>query len=84
MGQADVFFAEHPVFTLEREAAQNRHRELIDLDGISYCGAYWGNGFHEDGVNSALEVTKVLTQTIDRTGEPCTAASTRAGSGIGV
>jgi predicted NAD/FAD-binding protein len=74
----------HPVFTLEREAAQNRHRELIDRDGISYCGAYWGNGFHEDGVNSALEVTKVLKQKIHQTGEPCTAASMRAGSGIGV
>jgi predicted NAD/FAD-binding protein len=50
----------HPVFGLSRLAAQQRHRELIDHDRISYCGAYWGNGFHEDGVNSALAVCKVL------------------------
>ena len=48
----------HPVFTLERAAAQSRHRELIRRDRISYCGAYWGNGFHEDGVQSALAVTR--------------------------
>ena len=52
----------HPVFSLSRAAAQHRHRELINLDGVSYCGAYWGNGFHEDGVSSALEVCRVLQQ----------------------
>ena len=50
----------HPVFSMSRLRAQNQHRELIDHDGISYCGAYWGNGFHEDGVNSALAVCDVL------------------------
>jgi predicted NAD/FAD-binding protein len=50
----------HPVFSLSRLAAQQRHRELIAHRGISYCGAYWGNGFHEDGVNSALAVCEVL------------------------
>ena len=73
----------HPLFTLERESAQNRHRDLIDLDGISYCGAYWGNGFHEDGVNSALAVTQVLNASDYQSGATCTAASTKAGSGIG-
>jgi uncharacterized protein len=52
----------HPVFSLSRVAAQRRQRELINLDGVSYCGAYWGNGFHEDGVNSALEVCRVLQE----------------------
>jgi len=51
---------QHPVFSLARSSAQRRHRELIDHHGISYCGAYWGNGFHEDGVNSALAVCSVL------------------------
>ncbi len=46
----------HPVFTTERRSAQLRHHELIRADNVSYCGAYWGNGFHEDGVNSALAV----------------------------
>lgn len=50
----------HPVFTTSRLAAQRRHEELIDHAGLSYCGAYWGNGFHEDGVNSGLAVAKVL------------------------
>lgn len=50
----------HPVFSTSRLVAQRRHRELIDHHGLSYCGAYWGNGFHEDGVNSALAVSKVL------------------------
>lgn len=50
----------HPVFSLSRVAAQQRHGELIDCDGLSYCGAYWGNGFHEDGVNSALAVCRML------------------------
>jgi predicted NAD/FAD-binding protein len=47
----------HPIFTVDRQAAQKRHRELIRQDRVSLCGAYWGNGFHEDGVCSALAVT---------------------------
>jgi predicted NAD/FAD-binding protein len=50
----------HPVFGLSRLSAQMRHHDLIDHDRVSYCGAYWGNGFHEDGVNSGLAVCKVL------------------------
>ena len=55
------FTYHHPVFSLSRMAAQRRHRELIDLDGLSFCGAYWGSGFHEDGVNSGLAVARVLS-----------------------
>lgn len=50
----------HPVFDARRAAMQRRHRELIDHHGLSYCGAYWGHGFHEDGVVSALAVAEVL------------------------
>jgi predicted NAD/FAD-binding protein len=50
----------HPVFDARRAAMQRRHRELIDHQGVSYCGAYWGHGFHEDGVRSALAVAEVL------------------------
>jgi predicted NAD/FAD-binding protein len=46
----------HPVLTPEAVRAQRRHGELIGHDGISYAGAYWGYGFHEDGVQSALRV----------------------------
>jgi predicted NAD/FAD-binding protein len=52
----------HPVFTLNRAAAQARHSELLNSNRTSFCGAYWGNGFHEDGVVSALAVVRSLTQ----------------------
>jgi len=44
----------HPVFTAAGVVAQARHPELIGHRRTSYCGAYWRNGFHEDGVVSAL------------------------------
>lgn len=50
------FHYSHPMFTMERDRAQTRHAELISHAGVSYCGAYWGNGFHEDGVHSAYRV----------------------------
>lgn len=50
----------HPIFTPRRAAAQARHRDLINVNRTSYCGAYWGNGFHEDGVVSALRVCESL------------------------
>ena len=46
----------HPVFTARRAEAQKRHAELTGVNRTSYCGAYWGYGFHEDGVRSALAV----------------------------
>lgn len=50
----------HPIFTVRRATAQARHPELIHVNRSSYCGAYWGNGFHEDGVVSALRVCETL------------------------
>ena len=50
----------HPIFTVQRAAAQARHGEVINANRTSYCGAYWGNGFHEDGVVSALRVCEAL------------------------
>ncbi|MGB2710881.1 MAG: FAD-dependent oxidoreductase [Conexibacter sp.] len=47
------FRYDHPVFTPAGVAAQRRWRELDGADRTSYCGAYWGWGFHEDGVASA-------------------------------
>jgi uncharacterized protein len=49
------FRYDHPVFTAAGVAAQRRWQELdATADRTSYCGAYWGWGFHEDGVVSAL------------------------------
>ncbi len=52
------FTYHHPIFTLERDAAQARHEELIGTNRTSFCGAYWGYGFHEDGVRSAARVAE--------------------------
>ncbi len=51
---------EHPVFTPGRGAAQERHAELVGVNRTSFCGAYWGYGFHEDGVRSGLAVAETL------------------------
>jgi predicted NAD/FAD-binding protein len=48
----------HPVFTTQRAAIQQRHFEVIRRRRTSFCGAYWRNGFHEDGVVSALAVCR--------------------------
>jgi predicted NAD/FAD-binding protein len=48
---------DHPVFSLPTFAAQQRQAAL-NCDRTYYCGAYWRNGFHEDGVVSALEAVR--------------------------
>ena len=48
---------DHPVYTKEGVAAQARHAEISGPEHRThYCGAYWGWGFHEDGVKGALRV----------------------------
>ena len=46
----------HPQFSLAGIRAQARQAELHGAQHTYYCGAYWGNGFHEDGVASGLRV----------------------------
>jgi predicted NAD/FAD-binding protein len=45
---------EHPVYSRDAVAAQRRQAE-VNRDRTFFCGAYWRNGFHEDGVVSALD-----------------------------
>lgn len=52
----DVYDYAHPVLDVEAVGAQDRHDEVSGHRHTSYCGAYWGAGFHEDGVRSALAV----------------------------
>lgn len=54
----------HPRFGPGLLAAQTRHPELIRRRGVSYCGAYWGYGFHEDGLRSALAVCDAFGETL--------------------
>ncbi len=46
----------HPVYTTAGFAAQKRFDEISGQNRTHFCGAYWGYGFHEDGVKSALAV----------------------------
>ena len=48
---------DHPIYSREAVAAQQRQRDLNN-DRTFFCGAYWRNGFHEDGVVSALRAVE--------------------------
>ena len=48
----------HPVYTGEGIAAQRRFDEINARSRTHFCGAYWGWGFHEDGVASAVRVAE--------------------------
>jgi predicted NAD/FAD-binding protein len=51
---------DHPVFDAGAIAAQSRKDEIQGRNGVWFAGAYWGHGFHEDGVQSALDVCERL------------------------
>jgi len=53
------FTYDHPQYSLAGIAAHARADELLGAHHSYFCGAYWGNGFHEDGVVSALRVAAV-------------------------
>ena len=53
---------DHPIFDLGTIDAQARHREICTGNRTSYCGAYWRNGFHEDGVHSALAALRYFEE----------------------
>ena len=44
----------HPMFTEKAVSAQQHQRTINGAHRTYYCGAYWRNGFHEDGVVSAM------------------------------
>jgi predicted NAD/FAD-binding protein len=50
----------HPRYTREAVAAQRRWDRISGAHRAHFCGAYWGYGFHEDGLNSALRVAERL------------------------
>jgi len=50
----------HPVFNSAAIEAQARWNEIAGANNTWYCGAYWANGFHEDGVVSALRVVESI------------------------
>jgi predicted NAD/FAD-binding protein len=50
----------HPEFTVAGIAAQQRWSDINGVNRTWFCGAYWRNGFHEDGVVSGLRVAHAL------------------------
>jgi uncharacterized protein len=51
---------EHPVYSHQTVQAQRRRAEIQGQHRSYFCGAYWGFGFHEDGLRSAVEVAAEL------------------------
>jgi predicted NAD/FAD-binding protein len=50
----------HPVYTSAGIRAQARHAEIDGRNRTSFCGAWWGSGFHEDGAASGVRVAERL------------------------
>lgn len=63
------FTYSHPVFNLELIDAQTKRLQICGLNNTHFCGAYWHNGFHEDGVKSALEVCQRFGIDLDTRGD---------------
>ena len=57
---------QHPLFTCAAVAAQARLPEINGVNGSYFCGAYWGYGFHEDGVASAATALACFAQEVPR------------------
>lgn len=53
-----TFNYSHPIFNQNSLAAQQRRLEICGKNNTHFAGAYWHNGFHEDGVRSAVEVAQ--------------------------
>ncbi|MDV6331344.1 NAD(P)/FAD-dependent oxidoreductase [Asticcacaulis sp. 201] len=52
---------EHPLFDVAAIAAQDRLGDLQGQNRAWFCGAYFGSGFHEDGLQSGLAVAEGIT-----------------------
>lgn len=55
----------HPQYSLAGTQAQARWEELLGANHSYFCGAYWANGFHEDGVVSALRVAREFGEALE-------------------
>ena len=54
----------HPKFSKESVSAQLKNKIISGKNRTFYSGAYWGKGFHEDGVKSAYEAVKIFEDVI--------------------
>ncbi|MCA9258465.1 MAG: FAD-dependent oxidoreductase, partial [Planctomycetales bacterium] len=70
------FRFDHPAYGIRSRTAQEQYDWINGRGGVYYCGAYWGYGFHEDGVASGIRAAAAL----GADWETCIAASTKATS----
>jgi predicted NAD/FAD-binding protein len=56
------FTYHHPVYTPDAVRAQQRRHEISGVNRTWYCGAYWGAGFHEDGLVSGYQAAAELNR----------------------
>ncbi|WP_394144643.1 NAD(P)/FAD-dependent oxidoreductase [Vibrio atypicus] len=64
-----TFYYDHPVFSHQSMRAQGRRSEINGHNQTWFCGAYWYNGFHEDGVRSGLDVVTGLEALTGQVGQ---------------
>ena len=55
----------HPLFSESSIKAQSKKSLIDGKNNTFFSGAYWGYGFHEDGVNSALDVCNHFNMSLD-------------------
>ena len=60
----NTFHYAHPQFSPDMVKAQGERERICGQDNLHFCGAYWYNGFHEDGVRSALDVCERFGATL--------------------
>ena len=53
---------DHPLFSLKSVEAQKNYGIISGVNRTGYAGAYWGNGFHEDGISSAYKAIKFFKE----------------------
>ena len=59
------FVYHHPVFNTSSIVAQKRRSEICGQHHTHFAGAYWYNGFHEDGVHSACDIARRFNASIE-------------------
>mgnify|MGYP003384452284 CR=1 FL=1 len=59
------FTYHHPIFSSESIKAQKQRSLICGIQHTHFAGAYWHNGFHEDGVRSGVEVAKRFDCTLN-------------------
>jgi len=50
----------HPIYDTQTMNAQENLSELQGINNTFFCGSYFGYGFHEDGLKSAIDVSNKL------------------------